>query len=116
MYDFRIVHGSRDRSCDPGAGQGFVANLPLHRFLGPDGLTMMLSWLSVGPLKGGGGSRIADADQFVHFVRRVQIPYYEQAWPHLTTPEAHDLVGDANEYRPYTTDVLRQVAEIAHDN
>lgn len=113
MYDFRIVHnnGNGTRSCDPGADQGFISNLPLERFLGADGLTMMLSWLSVGPIKGGGGSRISDTDQLVDFIRRVQIPYYEQARMHLDAPETRDMLGDANEYRPYMTDVLRDIAE-----
>ena len=114
IYDFRIVHqdnGNGTRSCDPGAKEGFVSSLPLERFLGADGLTMMLNWLSVGPLKGGGGSRITDTDQFVDFVRRVQVPYYEQARPHLNAQQTHDLLSDANEYLPYMTDVLRNIAE-----
>jgi hypothetical protein len=29
-------------------------SLKVDRFTGPDGLTMLLSWLSIGPPKGGG--------------------------------------------------------------
>lgn len=85
-YDFKIVHKSirsdpEPYNCDPGAETGYIYHLDIEKLLGVDGLTLLLSWISVGPLKGGGGTITTskDLDSYVDLVRRVQIPYYEEA-------------------------------------
>jgi hypothetical protein len=116
-FDFKIVHKSiqsdpEPRLCDPGARRGYVSNLPLSVFLGPDGLAMLLSWLSIGPLRGGGQSpRVADMDEFVSFVRRVQTPYYEEARFRFADEDTRQRLDDANEYYPYVPETLRRIAE-----
>lgn len=110
---FLIVHKSIDgRRCDPGAQSGYNSSLDLDMFLGPEGLTMLLSWLSIGPLKGGGGTRIAPEglDAYVDLVRRVQIPHYEEARSKFGDEDTEHWLGDANEYYPYIPDVLDRVA------
>jgi hypothetical protein len=116
--DFLIVHKTfRDRAnpryCDPEAEAGYTMSLDLDRILGVNGLTMLLSWLSYGPLKGGGGSRIApsDLDAFVDLVRRVQVPNYEQARPRFRDEHTRHYLDDANEYYPYLPEVLERVAK-----
>jgi hypothetical protein len=111
FFDFKIVHKTIDgaRRCDP----GYPASLDLMHFLGTDGLAMLLSWLSIGPIKGGGRPSIAvtDLDEFVDFVRRVQTPYYEEARPRFGDGKTLDWLSDANEYSPYRPDTLRKIAE-----
>lgn len=116
--DFMIVHKTfrreaNPRHCDPGAKSGYIMNLDLDHFFGVNGLTMLLSWLSIGPLKDGGGSRIAssDLDAFVDLVRRVQVPNYEQARPRFREEDTRYWLDDANEYYPYLPEVLDRVAK-----
>ncbi|MFJ8963317.1 hypothetical protein ACIRG5_28420 [Lentzea sp. NPDC102401] len=117
-FDFKIVHKTildapEPRRCDPGSAAGYSANLDLDHFLGPNGLAMLLSWLSPGPIKGGDYSHIAvsDLNAYVDFVRRVQTPFYEEARPRLSDENTLHWLGDANEYYPYLPDTLRRVTE-----
>lgn len=116
-YDFKIVHKTiasdpHPYRCDPGAENGFTSSLPLNAFLGADGLALLLSWLSQGPLKSGGTEpRVVDMDQFVDLVRRVQTPYYEEARSRFDDERTHYWLGDANEYAPYRPDTLRRIAD-----
>ena len=87
LGDFRIVH---KKVCDPGKIT-HVYSTALARFMGPGGLSRLLSYLSEGPvLTASGsseGSRVADVDEFVELIRRVQLPGYEQARPWFDDPE-----------------------------
>ncbi len=116
-HDFKIVHKTIDsdpepQRCDPGTAQGYNSSLDLDLFLGSNGLAMLLSWLSIGPLKGGGSDpRVANMDEFVDFVRRVQTPYYEEARSRFDEETTHHWLGDANEYAPYLPETLRSIAD-----
>jgi hypothetical protein len=51
----------------------------------------MLSWLSAGPMLGGGSCKVEPGgmDEFVDLVRRLHVPWYEEARPNeRTKPEA----------------------------
>lgn len=112
-HSFRIVHKSIDgRRCDPGARSGFMMNLDLNYFLGPEGLALLLSWLSAGPLKGGGECRVAaeGMDAYTDLVRRLQLPHYEEARPKFGDEHTRHWLDDANEVYPYLPDVLERVA------
>jgi hypothetical protein len=61
QYDFRREFHN-DRS--------IVEGLPLERFIGPDGLMLLLSFLAVGEMP---------KDEVLELAKRVQIPGYEQA-------------------------------------
>jgi hypothetical protein len=106
--DFKIVHKG---PCDPESQAGYVMSLEVDRFTGPDGLTMLLSWLSIGPLKGGGYPRVApeDLDAYVDLVRRVQLPGYEEARRYFDDPGVREWHGESNEVWPYTVQALREI-------
>jgi hypothetical protein len=70
-----------------------------------------LSWLSAGPLREDGGIRVADMDEYVDLVRRVQTPYYEEARPRFGDEKTYHWLGDANEYYPYLPKTLQRIAE-----
>jgi hypothetical protein len=116
-YDYLVVHQSRSgRRCDPEAQRGYIANLPLSSFLGPDGAAMMLGWLSYGPIKNNPGNvRVKDFDQYVDLFRRVQTPGYEEARPYFNAESTHHWFGDANEYRPYMLDALQRIVREAEN-
>lgn len=108
---FRIVHKQSAPgypNCDPQGSTGWV---DLPRMLGVDGLTYLLSFLSAGPLKGPGGMGVADHDAFVDLVRRVQIPFYEEARSRFNEESVRDALGDANEVFPYLPTTLEGVAD-----
>lgn len=88
--------------------------MPLASFLGPDGLSYALSFLSVGPLllseRGGAtSSPVRDADAYVDFVRRVQIPGYEQARARYRDSDVQEDYSDANESLPYRQDTITRI-------
>jgi len=109
-HDIMIIHQAK---CDPGSGAGYASSYPLTEFLGTDGLTTLLSWLSVGPIYGPSEitPTVRDLDEFVDFVRRVQIPYYEEARPHFGEEKVQHALGDASESYPYHPDVLKRIAD-----
>lgn len=116
-YDFKLVHKTIDsdpepKRCDPGNAQGFYGSLDLEKFVGADGLAMLLSWLSAGPIIGSGqASRVKDIDEFVDLIRRVQTPYYEEARLRFDESAVRERLDDSNEYYPYLPATLRSIAE-----
>ncbi len=108
--EFRIVHkGSCDNNRD-------VYNLSweIHWCLGNDGLSNLLSLLSAGPLiasAGADSSKIFEKHlpHFVDLMRRLQIPYYEEARQKFTNPDVLDEFSDANEVAPYQKESLLKI-------
>jgi hypothetical protein len=90
LHGLKLVHGeevldnSRARNCryDPrvefGQDQSLVEGLPLARFVGPDGLMLLLSFLAVGEIP---------KNEVLELTKRVQIPGYE------LTRELFDTAG-----------------------
>lgn len=107
-HSFRIVHR---KTCDVASESPW--SWRLDDCLGVNGLTRLLSMLSAGPLMVNDGQRlINNMDEFVDVVRRVQIPYYEEARPNFCFPDQIEGSDDVNGIAPYLFDRLRQTAEI----
>lgn len=105
---FKIVHQSK---CD---SDSYPASAALKNFIGSSGLNYLMSFLSPGPLmtrNRGGTPSVTDFDEFSDFVRRVQIPYYEEARRFFGIEEVINHFCDANEVYPYTPDVLKSIIE-----
>jgi len=107
MSNFRIVH--KGDACDPNEGNS--SSVDLHRLSGPDGLTQLLSWLSLGPLKRDQDFvlKITDLDEYVDLVRRLQIPHYEEARARFNDQDVIEEYSDAHQYAPY---IQRQLIDI----
>lgn len=109
-YDFKVIHHPK---CDH-----HLPNYPLSRavrdFLGVEGLTRMLSFLSGGPIRKklspGDKYGVRDSDEFVDLVRRFQIPFYEEARVRFTDSDILEKTRDWNEYAPYRPDELKWIA------
>lgn len=115
--DFRIVHKSIEgRRCDPGSAAGYSSSIGLTELLGMDGLNYLLSFLSVGPLKDGGGMRVEDMDGFVDLVRRLQVPNYEQARRRFGESGVMDRYSGSNELLPYTQWELAAVVGMPYED
>lgn len=105
-HDFNIIHkitcNDRDR---------FSQSAALAEFLGPRGLSYCLSFLSLGPVlartQNVSHTRAADMDEFVDFVRRVQLPHYEQARRLYKDRAVLDQLRDANEIFPYLPGTMK---------
>lgn len=105
---FKIVHTGR---CDD---RSLPKSMPLTAFVGVDGLSYALALLSPGPIQMTLG-RPAYADHpvmedFVDFVRRVQIPSYEQARIHFDNPALLEERSDQSESAPYRQKALEDIA------
>lgn len=116
-WDFKIIHKV---ICDD---KSHGSSLPLSYFLGPDGLIRLTSFLSYGEyhLRGlepdaSGGATVRDMDEFVVLLRRLQIPFYEEARRRFDDVEFQQDVDGASEVRVYGQDILEQAANwIAED-
>lgn len=103
--DFRIIHGGR---CDD---RSLTSSTPLTDYLGPDGLSNMLSSLSAGPIKNTQGERSdcdVNLDAFIDLIRRLHLPYYEEARRLFRTEECLRDNADSNEFSPYCVAELRE--------
>lgn len=105
----RIIHQS---DCDDDSLPNSAA---LEDFLGPNGLSRLLSLVSAGPIINNGVHRyekgFADMDVFVDLVRRLQIPHYEEARRKFSDPELRSDYYDANETAPYLQRDLVHIIE-----
>ena len=114
MYDFKIVHKSMDawRCWERAEADGYRASYELGWCIGIDGLTNLLSWLSRGPVDGGGHPDVVfeDLDGYVDLARRLQTPYYEEARRRFREQEVRERLGGVNPQFPYTLDNLRWAA------
>ncbi len=107
-YDFKIIHRGR---CDP--GQAFVNSYALEVFLGPEGLTMLLSWVANAGIMRPERQSIREVDnleEWADLVRRVQVPWYEEARDRLRDSDIQEWLSDGNEYYPYLPEVLEKIA------
>lgn len=104
-HTFKIIHQG---ICDDGS---FSNSLALDDFLGFDGLINLTAMLSSGPVKINigqqSGNYVKNMDEYVDFLRRVQIPYYEQNRVNYTNPAYLSKHSDANELYPYVQDTLK---------
>lgn len=101
--DIKIFHKAR---CDP--GREYASSGALEDFLGSDGLTTALSWLSPGLVRNYDYATppVKSLSEYVDFVRRVQTPHYEEARDALRSEELQDDLNDANEVFPYVQSSL----------
>ena len=118
-YDYRLVHkNSGDGTCDPGSKRGYGSSLEVSNVLGPDGLSELLSHLSLGPLITSTGEslcRVADMDGYVDIIRRLETPYYEEARRHYGCEAVQQYYVGANETLPYTPKSSQHIATLCVD-
>jgi hypothetical protein len=106
---FKIIH---QRTCDL---KGHTASAALPDFLGEKGLSYSLTFLSYGPVMVNNGTQdhcqIQDVGEFVDFIRRVQLPHYEEARRLFSKSELLEALADANEFYPYIPETLKALIE-----
>lgn len=103
---FRIVHNSRNCFYDSMQlhHQG-KSNHDMHidSYLGASGLVKLLAIAERG--------NIEDISEWTEIVRRLHIPYYEEAKIHWGSAERDGYFDGANEYWSYLPDVCKRLIE-----
>lgn len=110
-HSFRIIH---QKDCDIDR-RNYSSSAALEDFVGIDGLAYVTTFLSLGPIKTklnqGNFTKAKDMDELADFIRRVQLPYYEEARRHFNNPDLIEHYSDNNEYGPYTQESLKRIIE-----
>ena len=105
QFDFKIIHANEYCYFD------YPNSLSLNCLLGERGYLKLLSFLDIGPLllKEYKGPRVKDLREFMEFMRRLTIPYYEEArlyFNYLPSDEDFDL-----EESIYSQDELKRIIQ-----
>jgi hypothetical protein len=107
-HGFKIIHQGK---CDTNE---YPSSAALSDFLGHAGLAYLFSKLSLGPVMLNNGQsshcQIEDFDEFVDFMRRVQVPHYEEARRHFNNRNLLEDLSDANEVYPYLPEQLESIS------
>jgi hypothetical protein len=108
-HSFRIVHNRH--KCQQHTKHPDRADNHLERFLGAPGLQTFLAYLDIGPILDpkGKGEPQPEMASFVDTVRRLHIPYYEEARTYLSEARADGYFDDQNEnsvYMPRTCEAM----------
>lgn len=115
-FGFRIIHhapkspGYPERSCDPGS----MSSLALPDMVGPVGLIRALARIDRGrshETEDYGGPHVRSLPEWCELVRRLHVPYYEEARRYWDEAEADGFIGDASEVRVYMEDFLKELIE-----
>jgi hypothetical protein len=110
--DFRLIHRYR---CDPGNAV-YTFSQSLSDFVGPDGLSYLMTFLGLGPIKLALGERrdaplVSSLDEFVDVVRRVHVPGYDQLRFVYTQPDVLAEFGSWDEGSPYQQAVIDELLD-----
>lgn len=111
----RIVHKNRivgDERVGCDRDRSFLLSMALPSFLGAKGIVMLLSLVDPGPnFTREYEDRIANKRLFLEIVRRLQIPYYEEARLYWNKAMADGFFDGANELWAYDPENLQALVE-----
>jgi hypothetical protein len=119
-HGFRIVHvtsasprESRGGECYKYSHSPERQDLPLKNFLGADGLVQLLSKVDVGEFHDPDRRErpAKDLREWATLVRRLQLPYYEEARLYLDRADSDGYFDGANELYVYMSANLRRLIE-----
>jgi len=81
QYGFKIVHYNQKCYFYPDQKFPNSNGMPLEYFVGEEGYIWLLSFLDIGPflMKEYKGPSVKDMREFVGLMRRLTLPYYEEA-------------------------------------
>lgn len=101
---FRIVHHNRrcmynERQMH--AQNMLTADMPLDSFIGADGLVYLLSFVQF--------DRAETNEELAEIIRRLHVPYYEEARRYHDIAEADGYFDGENEITRYTTRTSRYI-------
>ena len=113
-WNYRIVHHALHSPRTSGnCYYGYNNNLPLAEFLGHRGMVLLLSFLDVGPYhqRDYQAPGIRNMREFVEFIRRVTILYYEEAKLYWNEALGDGFFEGANETSIYSPETLQSLLQ-----
>ncbi len=105
-HGFRIVHNS-NRCQYPSSGR--VHDIHLTHLLGPDGLAELLALVSPGGRTGNREDGVESLEEWSELVRRLQVPYYEEARQYWADAEADGYFTGTGKHAPYSHATLQDI-------
>lgn len=113
---FRIVHHITSSPLKSNNGCAHVPSLStskLKDFLGENGMIYILKLIDQGIFHRSkfNEPEVADVLEYVEFVRRLTIPYYEEARLYFGHAESDVITKGLNEIRVYQPDILKSIIE-----
>lgn len=102
-HGFRIVHNI-NRCQYPSSTR--VHDMSLSRLLGPDGLALLLALVAPGGRTGNREDGVEGLEEWCELVRRLQIPYFEEARQYWSDAEADDFFIASDKRTPYSQAML----------
>ena len=121
VHDFKIVHHAPHSPSRPKGGDCYHhtenphrQDLSLDNYAGDNALPSLISFLDVGPYHDPDAKhspRVADMREFSELMRRLTIPYYEEARLYWSEAEADGFFAGANEIWIYMPENLKDLIE-----
>lgn len=115
-YGFRIVHhqlASPQKGCYYKATKvnpAFISDGHLDWYLGHDGLAQLLVFFD------DGNRNAKDQTELAEIIRRLHLPYYEEARLCFQAAHADGYTDGFNEYAIYMQDTMKRIIERYGDN
>ena len=119
-HGFKIVHHkpysprNPESSCyfydKPPQGQSKM-DLPLNEFVGLHGMVHLLTFIDTGPFREEPfyGPHVKDLREWTELVRRLTLPYYEEARFYMKQANTDGFFSESNEIWIYLPDTLKEV-------
>ncbi|MEE8483079.1 MAG: hypothetical protein V3S46_00645 [Nitrospinota bacterium] len=112
-HGYKIVHHSKSRgsSCYHYEQHPERSDMHLNSFLGSDGMVPFISALDVGPYHSPkfNNPPLKDMRNFVETLRRLHLPYYEEARLYWRQAKEDGFFDGANEYSLYMQTTLKEI-------
>jgi len=123
---FKIVHQKAystlcpEGSCyfydEPPEGN-LKMDLPLNEFIGEPGMVRLLSFIDEGPYreKSFSGPHVKDLREWTELVRRLMLPYYEEARLYMKEANTDGFFSESSEVLIYHPETLKEVIKLYGD-
>jgi hypothetical protein len=115
-HSFRIVHRkSRSplpKGCYQHENERGRSDLDLDQYVDPDRVGALYRFLHIGPLHDPENSKppqVQNIPEFMEIIRRLTIPYYEEARLYWENAEEDGFFDGVNENWPYMSDNLKHL-------
>ncbi len=111
---FKIVHNSKEKSCHFFERSIELCTLPLRDFFVNDSkFSLIFSFLDEGEIltPTGIAVEIKDVREYTDFVKRILIPYYEEARIYFDEAKIDGFFDGDNEYFVYSSSKMKEIVE-----
>lgn len=113
---FKVIHntGGPSGSCSHYVKHRYLKDMPLTHYTGENALAALLPFFDVGEYldpDGNSLNNLKDQREFVELIKRLLIPYYEDARLHFHEASYDGLFDGANEVTVSQPRLMKEIAE-----